>query len=578
MSADLVGPTGQPVGSNHPFTSQGGQSPAAVTVSTTGAQAALDQLLGSFKSNWDKADQDRLKAEENLYRSLGNLSRAHAAQMTRQKDEFISKIKESTNVQIQEFEREVQAGKRTAEDLENFKAKKALETQNSIASAERETLRKIADERKKSGINAIGSGISSVGQKIGGPVGGALSSVGGFVSEIATPGGALLLALSGLVSLALAKAERDAQTIRIGASFAQGGSSLSLAGGQVAGMQGRIFGGLGSAISARDQEKLIGVMSASPQLLNEATTSNKGFLNTVGLFANVMPDATEILKTMTFASHDLGMSNKDLVNTFTSVRVNQHLLNMSFNDTLETQMSMQKSLRNITTDGSVAASVLTNISGFLTKIGASNEEKARFAGAVAGGVANLSLSQIVGMSGFVNGGRLPTHEQLFGMGQNSLVGGGTPALLGGFLSKVGAQAGPGGTLQSDLVADQLRQQFLPGLPLRGVSDFFQLTSDLQKGNITPEQYGKKFQEMEGSTPQALMASGITKLANALGPMGELEVFLGNKFKDLIDAINHLAGLPSVGNGVQMARKLVVDSTGVPAVMSVTKRILGLDHQ
>lgn len=575
MSSDLLGPSGQPLGSN-PFTSQG-QAPAAVTVNTTGAQAALDQLLGSFKSNWEKAEKERLKAEENLYRSLGNLSRAHAASMTRQKDEYISKVKETTNIQIQEFEKEVAAGKRTTEELMNFKAKKTLETQNSIASAERDTLRKITEERKKSALTQFGGGISAVGQKIGGPIGGAVSSVGGFVSEIATPGGALLLALGALISVAVAKAERSAQTIRIGASFAQGGSGLNLGETAVAGRQANIFGGLGAAISARDQEKLIGVMASSPSLLNEATSSNKAFLNTVGLFANVMPDATEILKTMTFASHDLGLSSKELVGTFTSVRVNQHLLNMSFNDTLETQFAMQKSLRNITTDGGVAANVLTNMSGFLTKIGANPEEKARFAGSVAQGISNLSLSQIVGMAGFTNGGRLPTHEQLFG-GDNPLVGSGTPALLGKFLSNVGAQAGPGGTLQSDLVADQLRQQFLPGLPMRGVGDFFQLTHDLQNGKITPQQYGDKFKEMEGSTPQALMAGGITKIANALGPMGELEVFLGNKFKDILDALNRLSGLPSVQNGMKAVGNAAFDSTGIPAAMSVAKKLAGVKHQ
>jgi hypothetical protein len=535
----------------------------------------MDGLLGSFKTNWDKATQERLHAEETFFRSVDKLSKSNHANLLRQKDEYISKIKQEASAQLDAYQKEVSEGKRSAEELASFRTAKAVEVNKKVVEAERDVNRKRTEELKKSGfLSQSGQFLGQVGGHIGGVSGAAISGVGSALGLLANPAFDVAAIIGLAVAAAFKIGEQEAQKVRIGASLASGGFGIGAGGRAAAGIEGGgLFGPLfGSALSAKDQERLVGTMATSPQLLQGATSSNKDFLDTMGLFANVMPDSTEIIKEMVRESNSLGMSFKQMQQTFTSVRVNQHTLNSSFSDTINTQLAMQKSLRNLTNDTGVAASLINNLGTYFDKIKANPEERQRMASGFAAGIANLSLSQIVGMAGFIGGGKLPTHDQLFG-GSNPLVGAGTPALLGNFLSKVGAQAGPRGTIQSDLVADQLRQQFLQGSRLQDVGSFFQAVDALKAGKITSAQFGKKFETLEKNTPQGLMAEGIQKLGAVLGPEGQFEKFLSAFFTKMIEDLEIIAGKRD-GPGVSRVKHIVSEVTGAHSKKDLAKKIIG----
>lgn len=580
---DILGPSGQPLQPN-PF--QQGQS--SLPLNTSAAQKAmadlqksLEGLLGSFRNNWDKATQERLRAEETFFRSVDKLSKSNHANLLRQKDEYISKIKQEANAQIEAEQKKFSEGKRTAEELATFQIRTALDVSKKVSEAEREVTRKRTEELKKSGfLSSSGQFLGQVGGQVGGVHGAAISGVGSALGLLANPAFDVAAIIGLAVAAAFKIGEQEAQKVRIGASLAAGGLGIAAGGAAAAGIErGGLFGPLfGTALGAKEQEKLVGTMAGSPQLLKDATTSNKDFLDTMGLFANVMPDSTDIIKEMVKESTSLGMSFKQMQQTFANVRVNQYSLNSSFQDTLTTQLAMQKSLRNLTSDTGVAASLINNLGTYFDKIKASPEERQRMATGFASSIANLSLSQIVGMAGFVGGGKLPTHDQLFG-GANPLVGAGTPGLLGNFLSKVAGQAGPRGSLQADLVADQLRQQFLQGSRLQDVGSFFQAVDALKGGKITSAQFSKKFETLEKNTPQGLMADGIQKLGTVLGPEGQFEKFLSAFFTKMIEDLEIIAGKKE-GPGLSKAKHIVAEITGAHALKSVAKRIVGtsLEHK
>jgi hypothetical protein len=191
---------------------------------------------------------------------------------------------------------------------------------------------------------------------------------------------------------------------------------------------------------------------------------------------------------------------------------------------------MGKSLRNITNDGVVAADVLGNIGVFLKSLGTMNEaERLRITSGIAQTGANLSLPQIAGMFAFTHGGKIPNPEQIFGE-KGILQHGGVFGLMGGFLQQLGNQFRD--PTQRMFAADQLRQQFMPGLRLQDVPKFFDIANAMTKPGANMADLTKQFTTLEKQTPQVAMALGIEKLGQIVDPFTKLSNKISTFWEDL----------------------------------------------
>ena len=523
--ADLVGPTGQPL--PNPFAQQSGPN-ANLAINTSQAQKAmedfqrtLDGIMKSFGGNWDKTVDSRLASEERFYRAVGDKARARQAELTRHKDDLIAKIQEEAKVQIAVYEEEIKAGKKSQDDL--FKYKQSIS--DKTVSVEQEAQKKIKEGGGFKGM--VGKATAFAGG-IGGPVGSTIAGVGNLLTNPYT-------ALPALLAYVFEK------TAATRAAFAASGSQLAGAGfglgaGHEAGegLAGRLRSQLRIGTLSQAQEtQMLEVMSGSRTLVGQARGRGgmEAVAGNLGLFANILPDVSEETKLFTDATKSLGMSQKDITDLFVSSRVNMRSLGITQLDAIKTQMDMQKALRNLTNDGTVAASVLANVSTYLNSIGASEAEKNRIGLAVAQGGGNLGLSQIAGMFAFTHGGKIPGPGELFGEGgMLGNKGTGPFQLMGEFLTKVGSQFKD--PTQRMFAADQLRQQYLPGLRLQDTSSFFNLANSMMTGNMNQADFAKQFQVLEGKTPQAAMAAGIDKLAEIVDPFTRFSNKLSTFWEDL----------------------------------------------
>jgi hypothetical protein len=527
-----LGPTGQPNPSN-PF--QQGAS-ANLSINTSQAQKAmedfqrsLDSMIKSFGGSWHRVANDRLAAEERLYRAIGDKARARQAELKRYSNEAIALIEEESKANIRKYEQE----KHSQDELLRYKTSTEKKAADEKFRINKEVAQKLASEGGVGG--RIRGFTSSIGQQIGGPIGGIISGAGAILTNP--------YALSALAILEALNAK--AAFTATGAQLAGAGFGLGAGAGVGFRFDRNLFGGpagdLGQAFSAEQQRQIIGTMSGSRTMIDQARASG-GFdaiRGNLGLFANILPDASKEMELFTDATKSLGMSQKDITNTFVSSRVNADRLNITQLDAIRTQMEMQKALRNITNDGTVASSVLFNITDYLKSIKASEVERQRIGGAIVQAGANVSLPQIMGMFGFIHGGVLPTEQDIFGVnGKGGLLRtGGTFNLLGSFMQKVAGQASPA---QRFLVENQLLNQLVPGLRLQDQPQAFRLMEDLAKGKLTdPRDMAQRFKALEGKTPATAAAEGIKTLANIVDPIKKLENVFSNFWTMLDDRINQI---------------------------------------
>jgi hypothetical protein len=114
-------------------------------------------------------------------------------------------------------------------------------------------------------------------------------------------------------------------------------------------------------------------------------------------------------------------------------------------------------------------------------------------------------------------------------------GTGVFGLMGSFLTKVGNQFKD--PTQRMFAANQLQQQYLPGLRLQDTPKFFELTQQMMSGNISSKEFGKQFQALESKTPQVAMAEGIKTLSEIVDPIKRLENVFTNFWSFVDDRIN-----------------------------------------
>jgi len=374
------------------------------------------------------------------------------------------------------------------------------------------------------------------GGKIGGPIGSTISSAGALLTNPYALGAmAILEMFNTRAAFASTGGQLANAGMRLGSSTGAGLDFTTSLFGQNA------FGKLGQALSQGEQRAIVAQMAQSRTMVDEARAPG-GFgrvRNNLGLFANILPDASKEMELFTDATKNLGTSQRGLTDMFVSSRVNADRLKITQLDAIKTQMDMAKALRNLTNDGAVASSMLYNISGYLTAIGASEAEKQRIGVSVAQAGANLSLPQIAGMFAFTHNGKIPGPEDLFGEGKMLGNNGTGPfELMGSFLTKVGDQFKNNPT-QRMFAANQLQQEFLPGLRLQDLPHFFELTQDMMNGKISSKTFAKEFQGLEGKTPQAAMADGIQMLVQIVDPIKRLENVFSNFWTMVDERINKI---------------------------------------
>ena len=543
--ADPTGPSGQPSPSN-PF-AQGQGMKADVSLSTGSAertmadlQNVLEKTAKSFGVAFNATTKDTLKGQENFYKYIGDKENERRVALERYKRAAIDSIDEETKARIKSYEEE----KHSQEEVSRYSAglnKKAAEDKLHIG---KETDKQLA---RSTGIGGVIRGVtSSLGGQIGGPIGGLISSAGNLLTN------PYALAIGAILEMFNTKAAFTKTGIQLaGAGMPLGsgaGAGLGFATGLFNQSTFGFAGNLGQALSASQQRDIIGTMAGSHTMIDQARAQG-GFgaiVGNLGLFANVLPDASKEMELFTEATKDLGMSQKDIKNLFVSSRVNMKDVNITQLDSIRTQMEMQKSLRNITNDGVVAADVLGNVGKFLKSMGTMSEgERLRVTSGIASAGANFSLPQIAGMFAFTHG-RMPNlSTEVFGE-NGVLAHGGVFGLMGGFLGKVGSQfKDPNQRLYA---ADQLRQQFMPGLRLQDVPKFFDIANAASQPGANMDDIAKRFKGLESHSFASLTAEGISNLANIVDPIQRLENVFSN-FWTMLDErisniITHIPGMSS----------------------------------
>lgn len=540
--ADILGPSGQPLPPSNPLLSQQQGVSSTASVNTGSAQKAfaelqrvLDDIMKSFTANWEKSSSDRLKAEERFYRAVGDKAKEQQAMLQRYSNETISAIEAEKKANLEALNQKGLAH----EEFEKQKTDITRKADQDRLKIEQETARKI--EQSKSILGRIGGGISTVGTQIGGPIGGLVSGIGNVITN---PAEIIPAALVGSIIEMLNT--RAAFTVT-GARLAGAGFGIGAGAGAGLDFTTGLFGNFfdptnkfGRSLSQSQQRDIISMMAGSRTMIDQARSSGgmDALRGNLGLFANILPDASKEMEIFTDATKTLGMSQKDISNTFMSSRVSAEKLKITQLDAIATQIEMQKALRNITNDGTVAASVLFNVGGFLKGIGTSEAERQRMTLGITQAGANLSLSSIAGMAAFVNG-KMPTATDLFGPGAPLQPGAFGPSgagaglvnnpfgLMGAFFNKVGGQSKD--PLQKLFAADALNRQFGLGLRTQDLPQFFNLADRLNikgPGGISDKEFSKNIEQLSKQA-KALTIEGMDKLVTSVSPLQQIEHILTN---------------------------------------------------
>ena len=520
---------------------------ADVQLNTSSAKVAFDDLEKLFKkltksmgADWDDFTNESLKKQETLFRALGMKQDEHKAKITRLKNEALSAIEEERKKKLDSLAEEMKTAEGNAARMKQLESEKlATETKaiSDKANIESSVKKNLARE---TGMGGILRGMTSdIGAKVGGPIGGIISGAGELLTNP--------YALGAMAIFEMFKTK--AAFTSTGATLAGAGFKLGSGAGVGLNFDQRLFGAnpfgrLNQALSQDEQKAIIAQMAGSRTMIGQTQTAG-GFdavRNNLGLFANILPDAAKDMELMVDATKNLGMSQKDITNTFVSSRVNAERLKVTQLDAIKTQMDMAKVLRNLTNDGALAANTLSNITDYLNAIGASEAEKQRIGVAVATGAANLTLSQLTGMFAFTHGGKIANPLEMFGSKPVGGIGPVMPGaidnpfqLMGSFLTQVGGQFK--NPTQRMFAAEQLQKEFLPGLRLQDIPKFFDLAQDMMKPGANPADFQKRFEALEQKTPQVAMAEGIKTLSEIVDPIKRLENVFTNFWSFVDDRIN-----------------------------------------
>lgn len=540
---DILGPSGQPLPPN-PFTQSQSQNVSAnVSVNTQPAERAfadlqkvLDGLMKNFGVNWEKASHDGMAAQERFWRYMGDKQKEQEVALRRYSSEAINGIEKEKEAAITALKEKQMA-------TEAFEKAKASIIEDAAKKEQRildETDRK---KKQSQGFGGMVRGARDALIQAGGPIGSTVAGIGNLIAnpEIAIPAaiiGAIVEAWGAKTAFTKTGAQLAGAGLGIGSPA---GTGLNFA----QGLFGNTFSQLSRALSSDQQRDIIATMAGSRTMVGQATgTGGFGAIQrNLGLFANILPDASKEMEIFTDATKSLGMSQKDISNLFMSSRVNSDRLKITQLDAISTQMEMQKALRNITNDGTVAASVLFNVGGFLKNIGTSEAERQRMTLGIGQAGANLSLSQIVGMSAFTHGGKMPTPEALFGTGAYGVSGSKVGSvhnvfgLMGEFFTKVGGQAQD--PMQRLFIADALNKQFGLGLRTQDMPQFFNLSEKLRTGGpggISSEEYAKQVEKLSKQA-KAMTVEGMDTLVNIVNPIQQLANMFTNFWRDLDSRIN-----------------------------------------
>lgn len=529
----LLGPNGKPIASQQNLSADVSVNTGSAEKAFADLQKVIDKAAKSFSIAFESSTKDTANAQERFYKAIGDKENERRLMLTRYKNEALAAIDAETRAKIASIEEQARVLKTSHDQVEREKTAVTSKAASERINVESKINKQMSRE---SGIGGfIRNKSAELGASIGGPAGSIISSAG---SLLANP-----YALGAMAIFEMFKTK--AAFTSTGAQLA--GAGMRLGSGAGAGLDfttslfgKNAFGSLGQALSQEEQRAIVGQMATSRTMIDQTQRSGgfSAIRGNLGLFANVLPDAAKDMELMTDATKNLGMTQQDITGTFISSRVNAEKLKITQLDAIKAQMDMAKALRNITNDGTVAASTLYNISGYLNSIGASEAEKARIGGAIGQAGANLTLPQIAGMFAFTHGGKIPGPAELFGeggmLGNN---GTGVFGLMGSFLTKVGKQFKD--PTQRMFAANQLQQEFLPGLRLQDTPKFFQLTEAMMKGNISGAEFGKQFQALEGKTPQVAMAEGINTLVQIVDPIKRLENVFSNFWTMVDEKINKI---------------------------------------
>lgn len=525
---------------------------ADAIVNTSSAKVAFKdleqlfkQMMKSMGNDWDNVTNESLKKQEKLYNAIGDKQNAHRAMVTRLKNEAVAAIEEEKDKKLAALDMQIRAEQDNANKVKQLEQEK-LAISTKVESEKADIAKKTARElSRETGLGGLIRGkTANVGAMIGGPIGGLISGAGEMLANPYALGAA---AIFEMFKTKAAFTKTGAELAGAGFGLGSGaGVGLNFATSLFNPTMAGPFGRLGQALSQSEQQAIVGQMAGSRTIIDQTKIAG-GFdavRNNLGLFATILPDASKDMEIMTDATKNLGMSQKDITNTFVSSRVNAEQLKITQLDAIRTQMDMAKALRNLTNDGAVAASTLSNITDYLNSIGTSEAEKQRIGVSIAQAGANLTLPQMAGMFAFTKG-RMPTSLDLLGNRPESGIGPRIPGaidnpfqLLGGFLSKIGNQFKDNPTARM-FAADQLRQQYLPGLRLQDTAQFFHLTDELQSGKMSQEDYAKQFKILEEKTPQAVMTKGIETLSEIVDPIKRIENIFSNFWTMIDDRINKI---------------------------------------
>ena len=564
--AETQGPSGQqpqnPFFSNLILPGQSTGLKGDVTINTSSAKKAFEDLqslltgmMRSYGEEWGNVTNDSLKKQERFYRAIGDKESERRAMLTRYKNEAIAAIDAETVATIAGLEEKARAGQMAHEELEKQKTETTLKAENVRKNIVTQTEKSIKQE------GGLLSKIQAVSNKVGGPIGGLVSGVANIIAE---PEIAIPAAIIGaMIEIANKRAAFTKTGIQLaGAGFGQLGEGAATTQTKATGFDVRLFRGLNGAISPEEQRAIIGGMATSRTMISQATGTSgmEAVRGNLGLFANVLPDAAKEMELFTDATKSLGMSQKDISTTFFQSSKNAKDLKITQLDAIATQIEMQKALRNITNDGTVAASVLDNVGGFFKDIGKSETERTRMTLGIAQAGANLTLPQMTGMATFVNGGKMPTFEAMFGAPSSGIgpsnggIVGNPFSMMGQFIQKVGNQFKD--PMQRMFVADALNKQLNLGIQIQDLPKLFALSEQLVQGGpggITQEDYAKKVQDLSKAGKQ-MSIEGMEKLTEIVGPIKEIENFFEN-FWTLLDArvqtitssVNHINPFAPLSN-------------------------------
>jgi hypothetical protein len=506
-------------------------------------QTVLDKAAKSFGISFNAATKDTLAGQERFYKYIGDKENERRVALERYKRAAIDSVNEETKYALASYEEKAKASRRSQEDINKGKIDLAKKADDQIKSIERES------EAKGKGPGIFGrtlEGARNIGSRLGGPIGGLVSGVANLIAE---PEVAIPAAIMGaILEIANKRAAFTKTGLQLaGAGLGRAGEGAGAAQAIGSGFDLRLFSGLNGALSAEEQRAIIGGMAGSRTMIGQAGAAGgmDALRGNLGLFANILPDASKEMELFTDATKSLGMSQKDISKTFFQTQKSSKDLGITQLDAIATQIEMQKALRNITNDGTVAASVLDNVGSFFHEIGKSETETQRMTLGVAQAGSNLSLSKIAGMLSFTRG-LGPTsggmEQAIFGNngvgGMLGKQGGGVFGLMGEFFSKVGGQAK--NPMERLFMAESLNKDFGLGIQTQDLPKFFQLSERLRAGGMSQKDYAAQVQELS-KAGRTMTIEGMKDLASIVTPIQLMENYFKNFWTNFDDHTGHFFG-------------------------------------